>query len=532
MSDPSSGFSPPAGTGESLDSAILRLLMDTLPDRIYFKDLQSRFVRVNRAHAQWLAVGSPEAVIGKGDEDFFSRAHASAALATEQEIIRTGMPIIGRVEHITKQGGTGGWGSTTKMAWRDATGKIIGTFGVTRDITLAKQAEEKLLAEHNLLRTIIDHLPARIFVKDSSARYLINNVSHLEALGVACQEDARGRLTTDFYQGERGRQALADDAKVLAGGAPILNQEKSDFGAEGKERWSLTTKVPVDDRRGKIIGLVGISHDITERKRTEQELRRRSAEMEADLQMARQLQEAFFPRVYPCFPATAAPESSRLRFAHRYVPASTLGGDFFDVIPISDTCCGVLICDVMGHGVRAGLLTALIRGVVEESGARADDPAHVIGEINRGLIPIVEQTGQPTFATAFFAVIDLTAGTMAYSNAGHPPPFVLRGATGEMEKLAAADPEPAAGLVQNFTYSQAQCAFQPGDLLLGYTDGLFEAANASGRMFGESELGRLVGASVGRPCSELIARLMTGVEAFTGRSEFEDDICIIAVART
>jgi sigma-B regulation protein RsbU (phosphoserine phosphatase) len=531
MSDPSSGLSSPPGTGESLDSAILRLLMDTLPDRIYFKDLNSRFLRVNRAHAHWLNAGSPEEVIGKGDGDYFSQAHAHAALATEQEIIRTGLPMIGRVEHITKQGGIEGWGSTTKMAWRDASGKIIGTFGVTRDITLAKQAEEKLIAEHNLLRTIIDHLPARVFVKDSAARYLVNNLSHLDALGVACQEDARGKLPTDFYRDERGRLALEDDFKVLAGGPPIINQEESDFGAEGVERWSITTKVPLDDRRGKIIGLVGISHDITQRKRNEQELRRRSAEMEADLQMARQLQEAFFPHVYPCFPAAAAPEASALAFAHRYVPASTLGGDFFDVIPISDTRCGVLICDVMGHGVRAGLLTALIRGVVEESGARTDDPAHVIGEINRGLIPIVQQTGQPTFATAFFAVIDLATGSMTYSNAGHPPPFVVRGATGAIEKLTAADPEPAAGLVQNFAYTQAQCAFGPGDLLLGYTDGLYEASNAAGRMFGELELDRSIGASIGQPCSELVCRLMTAVEAFTGRSEFEDDICIIAVAR-
>jgi phosphoserine phosphatase RsbU/P len=532
MSDPSSGFPLPAGIGESLDSAILRLLMDTLPDRIYFKDLASRFVRVNRAHAQWLGAASPDQVIGKGDGDFFSSAHANAALATELEIIRTGLPIIGRVEHITKQGGAGGWGSTTKMPWRDSAGKIIGTFGVTRDITVAKQAEEKLLAEHHLLRTIIDHLPARIFVKDTAARYIINNVSHLEALGVARQEDARGRLTTDYYAGERGRQALADDHKVLAGAPPILNQEKSDFGAEGKERWSLTTKVPLIDQSGRIIGLVGISHDITQRKRTDQELQRRSAEMEADLQMARQLQEAFFPRVYPCFPASASPEASALRFAHRYVPASTLGGDFFDVIPISDTRCGVLICDVMGHGVRAGLLTALIRGVVEEFGARADDPAHVLGEINRGLIPIVQQTGQPTFATAFFAVIDVATNSMTYSNAGHPPPFVLRGSTGTFDQLTATNPEPAAGLIQNFNYTHQQCAFGPGDVLLGYTDGLFEASNAAGRMFGEIELGNLIGASVGRSGTELIARLMAAVEAFTGRHEFEDDICIIAVGRS
>src|SRR5581483_4182554 len=109
---------------------------------------------------------------------------------------------------------------------------------------------------------------------------------------------------------------------------------KSDFGAEGRTHWALTTKVPLHDFHGVIIGLIGISIDITPRKRAELELARRSAEMEADVRMARQIQEAFFPRVYPTFPRGAPPEASALHFAHRYLPAATLGGDFFDIIQL------------------------------------------------------------------------------------------------------------------------------------------------------------------------------------------------------
>ena len=81
--------------------------------------------------------------------------------------------------------------------------------------------------------------------------------------------------------------------------------------------------------------------------------------MEADLRMACRIQEAFLPRAYPVFPRGVPAEASTLRFAHRYIPATTLGGDFVHILPISDSRCGVLVCDVMGHGVRAGLLTAL-----------------------------------------------------------------------------------------------------------------------------------------------------------------------------
>ena len=529
MPDTTPGSSPPCPPLASLDSSILRVLIDTLPDRIYFKDLESRIVRNNRAHALSLGAASPAECVGRTDFDFFSREHAERARADEQAIIRTGQPLVGKVEHLTLRDGKATWASTTKLPWQDDRGRIIGTFGLTRDITVAREAEEKLTDERNLLRTIIDHLPSRIFVKDAASRYIVNNLAHLRALGIDRQDQARGRTTSDFFPGERGQQALADDEQVLSGGAPILGQEKSDFAADGDVHWSLTTKVPLHNSREEVIGLVGISHDITRRKRMEQELQRRTDEMQADLTMARQIQESFFPRVYPVFPRNAAAEASALRFAHRYLPAASLGGDFFDIVPLSDTKCGVLICDVMGHGVRAGLLTALIRGGVEELGPRADDPAHVLGEINRSLIPVMQQTGEPVFATAFYAVIDIAAGTLTFGNAGHPPPLVRHAATAAVEALALADPEPAAGILADFPYSNNVRMFGPGDVLFAYTDGLFEASDATGAMFGQERLKTIVSQSAGVSGATLIDRLMAAVIAFTGQVNSEDDICVVVV---
>ncbi|HVU22643.1 MAG TPA: SpoIIE family protein phosphatase [Opitutus sp.] len=532
MSDASASPSVPEPAAEPLDSSILRVVMDTLPDQIYFKDLQSRFVRVNAAQARILGAESPEACVGKTDFDFFAPEHARAALADEQEILRTGDPLIGKVERIMWRGGARGWGSTTKAIWRDAAGRVIGTFGLTRDITAAREAGEKFEAERKLLRTIIDLLPARIYVKDTNTRYLLNNRAHLDLLGADKQEDALGRRLIDFFPGPRGLQALEDDRKVLLTGESITNQEKSNLAAEPLLRWALTTKVPLHDIHGEIAGIVGISHDITQRKLMEQELQRRTDEMETDLLMARQVQEAFLPRVTPVFPRGVPEDASALRFAHHYAPAATLGGDFFDVVQLSDTRCGILICDVMGHGVRAGLLTALIRGVVEELGRRGDDPGHVLGEINRSLIPIVQQTGEPVFASAFYGVIDIATGTLAYGNAGHPAPFVQRAATGAIEQLSLSNPEPATGLIADFEYSQRVRPFQSGDILIGYTDGLIEAGDAGGAMFGEARLREVVGNNTGSTGHELIARLMREVVAFTGRAEFEDDICLLAVEST
>ncbi|HUR59000.1 MAG TPA: SpoIIE family protein phosphatase [Opitutaceae bacterium] len=529
MSDSPAASASHQGATESLDSAILRLLMDTIPDRIYFKDEQSRIVRNNAAHARSLGAASPEECVGKTDADFFSREHADLAYRDEQEIIRTGRPVIAKIESLTMRDGRHTWASTTKMPWRDAAGKIIGTFGLTRDVSAAKEAEDKLTEERNLLRTIIDHLPSRLYVKDAEARYVLNNPSHIEMLGAASQAEVTGRTTLDFFPGERGKQALADDQQVLSGGAPIINHEKSDFGAAGNAQWSLVTKVPLRDLQNRIVGLVGISHDITERKRTEQELQRRTTEMETDLRMARQVQEAFLMRAHPVFPRSAAPGESALRFAYRYIPATTLGGDFFDIIQLSDTRCGVLVCDVMGHGVRAGLLTGLVRGVVEEMGQRATDPVHVLMEVNRCLMPIVEQTGQPVFATAFFAMIDTAKHTICYGNAGHPAPLILRGQSANIVRLAPADPEPAAGLLRDFAYTGHECEFGPGDLLLGYTDGVLEASDAEGRLLGEEGIARMLTRSRGKSSADVCDLILREMESHSGRKEFEDDVCLVAI---
>ncbi len=504
--------------------------MDTIPDRIYFKDLQSRFVRVNQAYAKWHGIGSADDVVGKSDHDLFAAVHADVAYAQEQEIIRTGIPMVAKMEKLTLKDGSIAWGSATKMAWRDSAGRIIGTFGLTRDATAAKKAEEKLIEERNLLRTIIDHLPARIYVKDTSSRYLLNNLAHLLMLGLHEQAEATGRTTLDFFPNERGRQALADDREVISTGHAILNHEKSDFSA-GQPHWSLTTKVPLRDVHDNIVGIVGISHDITQRKTAENELKRRTMEMETDVLMARQVQETFLPRTYPVFPRDVPPESSALRFAHRYVPATTLGGDFFNILQLSDTKCGVLVCDVMGHGVRAGLLTALIRGVVGELGERAENPINVLSEINRSLSPILEQTGQPIFATAFFGIIDTASSSILFGNAGHPAPMIRR-SDGSVMKLTSANPEPAAGLIPGFAYTRQECSFNAGDLFFGYTDGVVEAPNPKGQLYGDDRLAIFLRHSLGTTAEELCGNLVAELASYSNRAIFEDDVCMLAVEST
>ncbi len=130
---------------------ILDALMESIPDHLYFKDLQSRFVRCGQSMARLFHLESPADLIGKSDFDFFTPAHAQPAFDDEQRIIQTGLPMVGQVEKEVWPNGNQTWVISTKMPWRDKSGTIIGTFGISKDITLQKKAELELEQVHGQL---------------------------------------------------------------------------------------------------------------------------------------------------------------------------------------------------------------------------------------------------------------------------------------------------------------------------------------------------------------------------------------------
>ena len=259
------------------------------------------------------------------------------------------------------------------------------------------------------------------------------------------------------------------------------------------------------------------------------ELREKNDEMAADLGMARELQSSFLPRHYPVFPADASPERSALRFCHRYFTSTELGGDFFDVLALSDTQAGVLICDVMGHGVRSALVTAIMRGLVEELRPQAGEPGKFMTELNRSLCAILHQTSTPLFASAFYAIVDVGHGIVRWANAGHPAPFHIRRAADEVGRLHYPDvkPSPALGLMNNAEYATQEQPIAPGDLVLFFTDGLYELESADGTLYEMSHLTEAITRRRALPTPQLFDDLLAELRRFSATGEFSDDMCIV-----
>jgi diguanylate cyclase (GGDEF)-like protein/PAS domain S-box-containing protein len=262
---------------------LLRTIIDAVPHYIYVKDDQCRFTITNAAWLDGRGL-TRERVIGKTVYEIFPAGAAANMDTQDREVLSSGKPIIEaeqQIESPTPDGTQLRWTSTTKVPLRDPGGNIIGVVGVSRDITESRQneaqrarAEETVARERMLLRSIIDALPDYIYVKDREGRFQLGNKSWLAARGID-SEQVRGKTVFEVFPPAMAQRMHEQDTQVMRSGVAVIEQEQRivlrDDNPQSAWRWSSTTKVPMRDESGGVIGIVGFSRDITVRKRLEHE---------------------------------------------------------------------------------------------------------------------------------------------------------------------------------------------------------------------------------------------------------------------
>lgn len=419
----------------------------------------------------------------------------------------------------------------------DQEGNAMRVIGVASDITTPKHMAEQMAEEHLLLRAMMDYIPDKIYFKDTSCRFVSVNQAKLAKHGLTSLAEMLGKTDFDFFPEDRAQNAFEDEQRIMRTGEPLEDHEEKDVWPDGRTTWVSTTKLPFRDGRGSIIGTFGLSHDITQRKHAEEELARSTEELRAknqvlqeDLEMARELQSAMLPQRYPSFPHATSTENSALHFYHYYHPSMSVGGDFFDILDISDDAAGVFICDVMGHGVRAALVAATVRTLVGELRGVWMKPAELLTQLNRGLRSSLKNTGVTLFATAFYMVFDLARGRLDYANAGHPHPLRVHGRDGarEVTYLNGSKPGPALGLIDEAWYTNCHGELSLHDVLLLFTDGLFEVEGCDEESFGDLRLLNAVNQRSNLPTDELCHGVIEEVQRYSASREFSDDVCLVA----
>ena len=251
----------------------LRAIIDHLPEHIYVKDRDGRFVIANQSVTSLVGAEHPDRLVGKTDFDFFPDEEAQKYHDDEQAIVHSGEALIDEEEAVVDQGtGIERWLRTSKAPVRDEEGRVEYIVGVGRDITEQRQDKAKLFEQQSLLRVLIDHLPEYIYVKDTESRFLIANTFTAKVMGAADPDELIGKTDADFYGDEQAVAFLDDEKRILEIGEGLIHHEETVVNPDMGERWVLTTKLPMRDADGEIIGLVGMGQDITDRKRAEQEL--------------------------------------------------------------------------------------------------------------------------------------------------------------------------------------------------------------------------------------------------------------------
>lgn len=251
---------------------LFEVLLENCLDLIYFKDRQSRFVKYSRSFCAHFRLANPGDLVGKTDFDCYADERARPAYEDEQEIIRTGKPLIGKMEPERHPDGRVTWCLTSKMPWRDKAGNIVGTFGISREVTALKETEARLSTMSDLLEALLENVPDRIYFKDRESRFVHFSKAFEEFFHLHDAGTLKGKTDFDFFTEDHARPAFEDEQAIIRTGKPIVGKLEKETHPDGRVTWCLTTKLPWRNADKNIIGTFGISKDVTEIKEAEAKL--------------------------------------------------------------------------------------------------------------------------------------------------------------------------------------------------------------------------------------------------------------------
>ncbi len=305
---------------------LFRALMDNMPDTIYIKDRDCKFLDGNKNQIEVTKAGSYDNLIGKSDFDFYPKDVAEIFFKDDERVLNTGDQVVNKEEIGFDAQGNIRIKSTTKVPFRDNEGNIIGLVGIGRDITKQKETEEKLKEqaghlqeinvlleerqeeirqqsqelssqntilenERNILRTLIDTIPDVIYIKDKESRFISANKQILEVMKARSLNHLEGKTDFDFYPKEIATVFYNDEQKIIKSGKSIINKQEIGFDTKGNQLTMSTTKVPFFDAQGRVAGIVGVGRDITDLVENQQKLKTLAVDLQEKNNLLSERQE-------------------------------------------------------------------------------------------------------------------------------------------------------------------------------------------------------------------------------------------------
>ena len=246
------------------------------------------------------------------------------------------------------------------------------------------------------------------------------------------------------------------------------------------------------------------------------ELDRRNRQMERDLDMAKIAQEKLLPMNLPVV--------QNVDFAYKYVPNDKLSGDLYDILPMSNNYVGMLVADVTGHGISAAFIATMLKMMFTTYGDDILSPNWVLETINAQLTGMIPDG---KFISIFYGIYNPNNRKFAYASGGHPPGFLYRGKTGEIERLKAKGS--ILGIFEDMKFEGLNVSLETGDKVLLYTDGLAECLSTNGKRFGEANLIGLIKKHGKLSVKKFIDEIYEDITVFMKGNVLDDDLTMVAL---
>ena len=371
---------------------------------------------------------------------------------------------------------------------------------------------------------LMEHMPDAIYFKDRECRFLAASNAVARYFGEKSAADIIGKSDSDFFPAEQAAEMSADERAIMDTGKPMIWKDERESLPDGREVWFSSTKLPLMNDNGEVIGILGISREETLRKEAEQQLRAREIELSEllsrarfDLERARTIHQSFLP--------AAPPSHERLIAAYRHAPRHTVSGDYFAFRPLSGGKLGVFMGDVAGHGVAAALYMSLIKFVTDRLFAEfATEPADFLQALNSEL---AGDLASCSYIKAMQGYFDFSANSASfhYAGAGHPHPVLHRPSTGEVQVLPMEN-SGAAGLFDSLETQTDSVELRAGDRLLLVSDGIMLTCNADDEAYEDVRLQSAISETRNLSLAEALDALIADTAEFRAGA-VNDDIALI-----
>jgi PAS domain S-box-containing protein len=564
---------------------MLHLLLDNSTDAIYFKDHKSRFIRISRSLARVFGLEDPDAAIGKTDFDFFPIEHAQEAFEDEQKILLTGQPIVGKIERETSPGQPEHWVYTTKMPILSQNNKVIGTFGISRDITQMKSYEnalknakdeletsirirtgdlqkanidlEKRIAQLDFITSISYDMAQRINIDELVPVILRSFVSRFpQASASCCLRTHKGYSciaalgALDCPAGRLASEKVLGVFHVMPLHRPFtvenwtIDEHINQFSWPNLSHLPYYIAIPLlaDNQliaviqifagnttdslykeEDKVIATLATQSAVSLSNALHYQELGEKARLQGELDAARSIQQRLTPNQKPSIP--------HVNLKGIYYPAFEVGGDYLDYFKTETGNWVVVIADVCGKGIPAALLMTILRSAFRVDARNETSARNLLCSVNDSMRVNLDDR---SFVTAVCLIINKDGKTMSYARAGHPKLIKIT-ADNKVETIESSgialgfisDSSAFSGFIEEITIP-----LLAGERYLIYTDGLTEAVNNEKDPYGNKRLNDLLASTMTTSPESILDAIMSDVKLFSNGAPYHDDLTVIALQVT